>query len=57
MLQKENKAERKESSVLKQMYFSVNNNNAITLKYIDLRSSAVRRFSRSEQLLEDGLVG
>jgi hypothetical protein len=39
------------------MYFGVNNNNAIALKYIDLRSSAARRFSNSEQLPEDGHVG
>jgi hypothetical protein len=31
-------------------------NNAIALKYIDLRSSAVRQFSKSEQLPEDGQV-
>jgi hypothetical protein len=37
--QEENKAERKESFVLRQMYFSVNNDNTIAWKYIDLRSS------------------
>jgi hypothetical protein len=40
-------------SVVMSPYFSVNNDNAVVLKYIDLRSSAVRRFSKSEQLPED----
>jgi hypothetical protein len=35
---------------LKQMYFSMNDENAIALKYFDLRTSAV---SRSEPLPED----
>jgi hypothetical protein len=43
------------SGVMSQ-YFSVNNDNAIILKYADLRSSAVRRFSKSEQLPEDDQV-
>jgi hypothetical protein len=32
------------SYVLKQMYFSVNNDNAIALKYSDLRASAMWQF-------------
>jgi hypothetical protein len=36
--------EQRKSSVHKQMYFSLNNDNAIA--YIDLRSSAVRRFQK-----------
>jgi hypothetical protein len=44
---KEIKAERRENFVLKQMYFSVNNDTATALKYTDLRSSAVRRFSNN----------
>jgi hypothetical protein len=39
MPQKENNVERRESFVLKQTYFSVNNDNAIAWKYTDLRSS------------------
>jgi hypothetical protein len=37
----------------------MNNDNAIPWKYtrIGLRSSAVRQFSKSEQLHEDGQVG
>jgi hypothetical protein len=46
-------AERKESFVLRQTYFKVNNDNEIAWKYIDFRTSAVRRFSKSEQLPED----
>jgi hypothetical protein len=41
MLQKENSAEQREGFILKQMYFSVNNDNATAWKYINLRSSAV----------------
>jgi hypothetical protein len=37
--------------------FNVNNDNAIAWKYIDLRRSAVRRFSKSEQLPEEGQGG
>jgi hypothetical protein len=44
--------ERIKSFILKQMYFSVNNDNGVALKYIDLRSSAVRRF-RKVKLPED----
>jgi hypothetical protein len=54
--QKENNVERRECFVLKQTYFIVNNINAIAWRYIDLRSSAVWRFSNSEQLPEDGQV-
>jgi hypothetical protein len=53
--QKENKAERRKSFVLKQTHF-IANDDAIARKYIELISSAVRRFSKSEQLPEDGQV-
>jgi hypothetical protein len=41
MLQKEKNAEWRECFILKGMYFSANNDNAIAWKYIDLRCSAV----------------
>jgi hypothetical protein len=44
--------ERRKSPVLKQMYFSVNNDNTVALKYIDLRSSAVRRFQNVNNCLK-----
>jgi hypothetical protein len=53
---KENNAERRESFILKQTHFSVNNDNAIAWKYIDLRPCAVWQFQKSEQLLKDGQV-
>jgi hypothetical protein len=34
------------SYVLKQMHFSVNDKNAIALKYFDLRTSAVQQFRK-----------
>jgi hypothetical protein len=51
-LQNVNKAERRENFVLKQMYFSVNNDNAVAWKYIDLRPSAVRRFQKVNNCLK-----
>jgi hypothetical protein len=47
MLQKENNMKWRESFILKQMYFSANNDNAIAWKYVDLRSSAVWWFSEN----------
>jgi hypothetical protein len=47
---KENTAERGDSFVLRQPHFSVNDVNAITWIYIDLRSSAVRLFSKSVKI-------
>jgi hypothetical protein len=38
------------------MYFSVKNDNAVAWKYIGIRSSVVRRISKSEQLPEDDQV-
>jgi hypothetical protein len=49
--QRENNVERRESFVLKQMYFIVNNDNSVAWKYFDLRSSA-----KSEQLPDDGHI-
>jgi hypothetical protein len=48
--------EKIKSYVLKQMYFSVIDENAIALKYFDLRTSSVWRFRKSERLPEDGQV-
>lgn len=53
--QKENNTEWRE--LHSQTHFSANNDNTIALKHIDLRHSAVRWFSKSEQLPEDGQVG
>jgi hypothetical protein len=41
-----------ESFILKQIYFSVNKDNVIAGKYIELRSSAVRRFREVNSCLE-----
>jgi hypothetical protein len=38
--------------VIKQTYFSMNNDNAVTWKYIDLGSSAVRRFQKVNNCLK-----
>jgi hypothetical protein len=43
--------ERIMSYVLKQMYISVNDENAIALKYFDLRTSAVWRFRKVNSCL------
>jgi hypothetical protein len=43
--------ERTKSYVLKQMYFSVNDENAIALKYFDLRTSAVWPFRKVNSCL------
>jgi hypothetical protein len=55
--EEENNAEWTESFVLKQTHFSVNNDNAVTWKYIDLRSRAVGRIANSEHLPKDGQIG
>jgi hypothetical protein len=44
--------ERRKSFVLKQMYFSVNSDNAIALKHFDLRYSAVWRFRNVNSCLK-----
>jgi hypothetical protein len=51
--QKENNTEQRES-FLRQTCFSLNNNTVVAWKYVSLRSSAVQRFSDSEQFAEDG---
>jgi hypothetical protein len=40
----------------KRTYFSVNNINEIALKYVDLKSSAVRLFRKMNIMPEDGQV-
>jgi hypothetical protein len=50
--QKENNAERIESFGLRQTHFNVNNDNTIAWKYIDLRSSDVRRFHKVNDCLK-----
>jgi hypothetical protein len=50
--QKENNAERRESFVLRQTPFSVNNDNATAWKYIALRSSAKRHFHKVNNCLK-----
>jgi hypothetical protein len=51
--QKENNAKQRENFVHKQKYFSMNNNNnAVEWKYIDLRSSVVRRLSKVNNCLK-----
>jgi hypothetical protein len=44
--------EQGKSFILKQMCFSVNTDNEIALKYIDVRSSAVRQFQRVNNYLK-----
>jgi hypothetical protein len=54
-LQKERNMERRESLILKETNFSVNNDNAIAWKYIDLRSrrsSAVQKFQKANNCLK-----
>jgi hypothetical protein len=57
MPQKENNANWRESFILKQTYFSANNDNAIAWKYFDLRSSAVRRFQQVNNCLKMAMQG
>jgi hypothetical protein len=45
---KGNNARRQKDLCSQTNVFNVNNDNVIVLKYIDLRSSAVRRFSKSK---------
>jgi hypothetical protein len=56
-LQKENNAKRRESFVLKQIYFNVNNDNALAHKYSDLESSAVKRFQKVNNCLKMAKYG
>jgi hypothetical protein len=51
MPQKENNAEQREF-ILKQTRSSMNNDNAIAWKYIDLRSSAVQQFQKMNSYLK-----
>jgi hypothetical protein len=44
--QEENGEERRESFILKQTHLNVKNDNAMALKYIDFRSSAVQQFQK-----------
>jgi hypothetical protein len=53
---KENNTRSEKHFCSQQMYFAVNNDNEMALECIDLRSSVVRRFSKSKQLPGDSQV-